>query len=75
MTDRQETTRRVEALKARLNHLVDQFHEGHPVDVAEYQNILNRLCKTLLQLEYADVSAAQSSHRPASRESPWPRRC
>ena len=56
MTDRQETTRRVEALKARLNHLVDQFHDGHPVDVTEYQNILNRLCKTLLQLEYADAA-------------------
>ena len=56
MTDRQKTTRRVEALRARLNHVVDRFHDGLPVDPAEYQNILNTLCKTLLQLEYADAA-------------------
>lgn len=56
MTDRQETTRRVEALKVRLNHVVDRFHDGHPVDAVEYQTILNTLCKTLLQLEYADAA-------------------
>lgn len=56
MTDRQETARRVEALKTRLNHVVDRFHDGHAVDAAEYRNILNTLCKTLLQLEFADAA-------------------
>ena len=56
MTDRQETTRRAEALRDQLDHVVDQFHDGHTVDPAEYQRILNALCKTLLQLEYADAA-------------------
>ena len=52
MTDRQETARRVEALRARLNYVADQFQDGHSGEPAEYQRILNTLCKTLLQLEY-----------------------
>ena len=51
--DRQETARRVEALRARLNYAADQFQDGHTGDPAEYQRILDTLCKTLLQLECA----------------------
>ena len=53
MTDRQEIAQRVEALRARLDYMADQFQDGHTGEPAEYQRILNTLCKTLLQLEYA----------------------
>ena len=39
-----------------LNHVVDRFHDGHAVNPIDYQRILNSLCKTLLQLEYADAA-------------------
>ncbi|MDP6951377.1 MAG: hypothetical protein QGF53_01325 [Alphaproteobacteria bacterium] len=56
MTDRQETARRADALRSQLDDVVDQFHKGVSVDPSEYQRILNSLCKTLLQLEYADAA-------------------
>ncbi len=61
MSTRKESARRAEALDERLFHMVDRFLDGHPVDPAEYRRILNELCKTLLELEYAAPPAPSAS--------------
>ena len=41
--------------------MIDRFLDGHPVEAAEYPRILNTLCKTLLELEYAAPPAPPAS--------------
>ena len=61
MSTRKESARRADALTKRLYHVIDRFLDGHPVDPADYQRILNALCKTLLELEFATPPARSAS--------------
>ena len=61
MSTKKESARRAEALSRRLYHVIDRFLDGRPVEAADYPRILNTLCKTLLELEYAAPPAPPAS--------------
>ncbi len=54
--DVQETARRADALRNQLDDVVCQFRDGEPIDPADYQRVLNALCKALLDLERAEAA-------------------
>lgn len=49
----QDAVRRVDALRIQLDDVFCQFRDGEPVDPAEYERLVNALCKALLALERA----------------------
>jgi hypothetical protein len=55
-TDVQEAARRAHALRTQLDVVVCQFRDGEPIDPAEYERVVNALCKALLALERAEAA-------------------
>ncbi len=51
-----DTARRADALRNQLDEVVCQLRDGEPIDPADYQRVLNALCKALLDLERAEAA-------------------
>lgn len=51
INDVETASRRVEAMRTRLDDVLTEFRAGEPVEPDAYQRRMNDLCKALLELE------------------------
>jgi hypothetical protein len=51
INDVEAASRRVQAMRTRLDDVLSEFRAGEPVAPEAYQRSMNDLCKALLELE------------------------